>query len=63
MQTERLLEKERREVSEQDIKNYFDAIVLHLQKVPSPFVWNADETPVGSPKRHSPSEVIMAKDT
>jgi hypothetical protein len=30
-QTVRLLEKERHEVSEQDIKSYFDAIVLHLQ--------------------------------
>jgi hypothetical protein len=63
MQTERLLEKERHEVSEQDIKSYFDAIVLHLQTIPSLFIWNADETRVGTPKKGSPPEVIVAKDT
>jgi hypothetical protein len=62
-QAARSLEKERHEVSEQDIKSYFDAIVLYLQKVPSLFVWNADETRVGSPKRRSSPEVIVAKDT
>jgi hypothetical protein len=57
------IKKERHEVSEQDINSYFDAIALHLQKVPSLFVWNTDETRVGSPKRRSPPEVIVAKDT
>jgi hypothetical protein len=58
-----IIRKERHEVSEQDIKNYFDAIVLHLQKVLSLFVWNADDTRFGSPKRRNPPEVIVAKDT
>jgi hypothetical protein len=53
-QTARLLEKERHEISEQDMKSYFDAIVLDLQKVPSFFVWNAEETRVDSSKRRSP---------
>jgi hypothetical protein len=34
-QTARSLEKERHEISEQDIKSYFDAISLYLQKVTS----------------------------
>jgi hypothetical protein len=62
-QTAKLLEKERDEVSEQHSKSHSDAIVLHLQKVPSLFAWNADETRLGSPKRLSPPEVIVAKDT
>jgi hypothetical protein len=61
-QTAILSEKERREVSEQNIKSYSDAIVLHLQKVPSVFVWDAAETRVGSAKRRSSPEVIAAKD-
>jgi hypothetical protein len=58
-----MIRKDRYEVSEQDIRGYFDPIVLHLQKVASLFVWNADEIRVGSSKRRSPPEVIVAKDT
>jgi hypothetical protein len=43
-QKERFLGKERHEVSEEDSKRYFEALTTHLQKFPSLFVWNADET-------------------
>jgi hypothetical protein len=46
-QKARFLKKERHEASEEDIKRYFEALTIHLQKVPSLFVWNADETRVG----------------
>jgi hypothetical protein len=37
-QKARFLEKERHEVSEKDIKSYFEALAIHLQKIPSLFV-------------------------
>jgi hypothetical protein len=47
LQQARLLEKDRHEISEDDLNRYFHAITIQLQNVSSLFVWNADETQVG----------------
>jgi hypothetical protein len=56
-----LVQKERREMSADDLEHYFETVGLHLKDVPSLFAWNADETRSGSPKRQRPSHVIVAK--
>jgi hypothetical protein len=62
-QKAKLLEKERREVSAEDMKRYFEAVSMHVQNVPSIFVWNADGTRVGTPKREARPEVIVSSRT
>jgi 4-hydroxybenzoate polyprenyltransferase len=63
IQTANLLRKERHNVSEEDLCNYFDTVSIQLEKVPSLFVWNADETRVGIPKKCASPQVIVAKQT
>jgi hypothetical protein len=63
IQTANLLEKERHNVSEEDLRNYFATVSIQLEKVPSLFVWNADETRVGIPKKCASPQVIVAKQT
>jgi hypothetical protein len=62
-QKAKLLEKERHEVSAKDMKRYFEAVSVHVHKVPSIFVWNADETRVGAPKREARPKVIVSSRT
>jgi hypothetical protein len=45
------------------MKSFLEAVSLHVQKGPSTFVWNADETRVGAPKREARPEVIVASRT
>jgi hypothetical protein len=45
------------------LNRYFDAVTDQLQNVPSLFVWNADETPVGISKKHIAPGVNIAKQT
>jgi hypothetical protein len=49
IQTANLLEK-RHNLSEGDLRDYFDTVSIQLKKVPPLFVWNADGTRVGIPK-------------
>jgi hypothetical protein len=39
---------------------YFEARAIHLQKVPSLFVWNADETRVGKPTKQEDPDVTVS---
>jgi hypothetical protein len=55
------LEKERNEISKDDLNRYFDAVTIQLQNVPSLFIWNADETRLGISKKHVAPDVIVAK--
>jgi hypothetical protein len=50
IQTANLLEKERYNVSEEDLCNYFDTMSIQFEKFPSLFVSNAGETRVASPR-------------
>jgi hypothetical protein len=56
-------EKERRNVSEQDLRNYFDTVSIQLKTIPALFVRNAGETRVGIPKKCTSPQVIVAKQT
>jgi hypothetical protein len=58
-----LLEKERHNVSEEDLRNYVDTMSIRFEKIPSLFVWNADETRVGTSKKCASPQVIVAKQT
>jgi hypothetical protein len=58
-----LMEKERRAVSADDLERHFEAVGVHLKDVPLLFVWNADETKIGSPKKQRPPQVIFVKET
>jgi hypothetical protein len=62
-QKERFLEKERHKVSEEDIKRYFETLTIYLQKVPSRFTWNADQTRVGKPKKQETPDVVVSATT
>jgi hypothetical protein len=57
------LEKDRHDVSADDIRVSFESINAQLTSIPSEFFWNADETRVGSVKLMSPSDVIVASGT
>jgi hypothetical protein len=63
IQKAKLLEKDRHDVSPDDVKRYFDILAGQITSIPSAFVWNADETRVGSPKQTAPPEVIVASNT
>jgi hypothetical protein len=63
IQTANLLEKERHNISKKDLRNYFDTVSIQLEKFPSLFVWNADETRIGIPKKCTSPQVIVAKQT
>jgi hypothetical protein len=53
-QRAKYLEKERHDVSAEDVKAYSANRTAHLTLVPSGLFWNADETRVGSAKDLSP---------
>jgi hypothetical protein len=55
-----VLEKDRHDVSPDEVRSYFDAVAGQLKAIPSPFVWNVDETRVGCSKRIEHPEVIVA---
>jgi hypothetical protein len=57
------IEKERHEISVDDLKRYFPTVDSSLKKVPSLFVWNGNETRIGSPKKQHIPLVIVSKDT
>jgi hypothetical protein len=59
-QKARVLEKDRHNVSPDEVRNYFDTVAGQLKTIPSPFVRNVDETRVGCPKRIAQPEVIVA---
>jgi hypothetical protein len=58
-----LIEKKRHEVSADDLERSFETIGVYLKDAPSLFVWNANETKMGSPKKRCPSQVIVVKGT
>jgi hypothetical protein len=62
-QKARVLEKDRHDISPDEVKNYFDTVAGQLKVIPSPFVWNVDETTVGCPKRIAQPFVIIATNT
>jgi hypothetical protein len=57
------LEKERHEISDNDLNHYFDTITIQLQNVSSLFVWNKQKTRVGISKKHLAPDVIVTKQT
>jgi hypothetical protein len=59
----RVLDQQRQFLNVNDVVAYFNAIENAIYGVPSPFVWNIDETRVGKPKRTEPPNVIVAKET
>jgi hypothetical protein len=63
VQRAKYLEKDRHDVSADDIRVYFDSINAQFTSIPSTFFWNADEARMGSAKYMSPSDVIVASGT
>jgi hypothetical protein len=61
IQTANLFEKEQDNVSEEDLRNYFDMVSIQLEEVRSLFGWNADEIRVGIPRKCASPQVIVAK--
>jgi hypothetical protein len=62
-QKARVLEKDRHDVSPDEVRSYFDTVAGQLKAIPSPFMWNLDETRVRCPKRIAKPEVIVATNT
>jgi hypothetical protein len=62
-QKARVLEKDQHEFSPDEVRSYFTTVAGQLKALPSPFVWNMDETRVGCPKRIAQPEVIVATNT
>jgi hypothetical protein len=58
-----VLEKDRHDVSPDEVRSYFDTVASQQKAIPSPFVWNVDRTRVGCPKRIAQPEVIVATNT
>jgi hypothetical protein len=63
VQRAKYLEKDRHDVSADDIRVYFESISAQLTSISSVFFCNADETQVGSAKYMSPPDVIVASGT
>jgi hypothetical protein len=59
----RVLEKDRHDDSPDEVRSYFDTVAGQLKAIPSPFVWNVDETRIGCPKKIAQPEVIVATNT
>jgi hypothetical protein len=57
-QRARVLEKDRHDVSPDEVRSYFDTVAGQLEAIPSPFMWNVDETTVGWPKKIAQPEVM-----
>jgi hypothetical protein len=60
VQRAKYFEKDRHDVSADDIRVYFESISAQLTPIPSAFFWNADETRLGSAKHMSSRDVIVA---
>jgi hypothetical protein len=58
-QKAQVLEKDRHDVCPDQVRNYVDTVAGQLKAIPSPFVWNVDETRVGCPKRIAQPEGIV----
>jgi hypothetical protein len=58
-----VLEKDRHDVSADEVRSYFDTVACQLKAIPLPFVWNVDKMRVGCPKRIAQTEVIVATNT
>jgi hypothetical protein len=58
-----VLEKDRHDVSPDEVRSYFETVAGQLKAIPSPFVWSVDETRVGCPKRIAQLEIIVATNT
>jgi hypothetical protein len=56
------LEKERHEVSAEDLKAYLERITAHLTSTPSECFWNVHEIGVGPAKHMSPPDVTVASE-
>jgi hypothetical protein len=59
-QRARVFEKDRHDVSPDEVRSYFDTVAGQLKAIPSRFVWNLDKTRVGCPKRIAQPDVIVA---
>jgi hypothetical protein len=57
------LEEDRYNVITGDVKRYFDCVKDYLRTIPSVFVWNVDETRIGSPKKRQVPIVIISART
>jgi hypothetical protein len=62
-QKARVLEKDRHDVSSDEVRSYFDTVAGQFKAIPSPFVWKVDETRVGCPKWIPQPEAIVATNT
>jgi hypothetical protein len=62
LRTANVLDKDRHDVSPDDIKQYSETPSVPIRSIPPAFVWNADETRVGCPKKTFPPEVVVAID-
>jgi hypothetical protein len=56
----KVLEKDRHDMSPDDIKQYFETLKAQIRSIPSAFVWNADEMRFGCPRKTSPPKAIVA---
>jgi hypothetical protein len=63
VQRAKYLEKDRHDLSADDVRVYFESISAQPTSIPSAFFWHADETRVGSAKHMSPPDVIIASGT
>jgi hypothetical protein len=63
VQRAKYVEKDRHDVSADDIRVHFESISAQLASIPLAFFWNPDETRVGSAKHMSPPYVIVASGT
>jgi hypothetical protein len=60
LQTAKVLEKDRYDMSPDDIKQYFETLSVQIWSILFAFVWDVDDTRVRYPKKTSPPEVIIA---
>jgi hypothetical protein len=51
LQTAKILEKDRRDVSRDDIKEYFETLSNQIRSIASAFIWNTDEASVSSRRK------------
>jgi hypothetical protein len=58
-----VLKKDRHYVSPDMVRAYFNIVAGQLKAIPSPFMWDVDETRVECPKRIAQPEVIVGTNT
>jgi hypothetical protein len=58
-QKAQLLDKDRHDVSPDEVRNYFDTVAGQLKAIPSPFVQNVDETRVGCSTDTKPGSITV----